>query len=185
MVVKSVGEGLDRVLDKAVTKKTPQSAGAQVRYLVKQMKGTKAVAELLGVSQRTVQRYMKGDIKKPRDARLAGQMGEEVRKRWQPKVKERAKRRAATAGLMIDVRASLGYVADGDSTDQARERHITVALSASSAEKIFAAQGDTEDKMREAVAEALRVDYFQQGGTRAASLDEVRMLSVRNIEFGL
>ncbi|MGW5779829.1 telomere-protecting terminal protein Tpg [Streptomyces sp. NPDC003863] len=184
MVVKSVGESLERVLDKALTRPVPKSAGAQMRFLVKQLKGTKAVAQLLGVSQRTVERYVKDQIKKPRPE-LASRMQDEARKRWQPKVKEKAKQTAASQGLMIDVRASLGYESDEGATDQARERHINVALSASSAERIFAAQGDTEDKMREAVAEALRLDYFQQGGTRAAGLDKVRMLNVQNIEFGL
>ncbi|MGW4027388.1 hypothetical protein [Streptomyces sp. NPDC005009] len=36
-----------------------KSAGAQMRYLVKQLKGTFTVAGLLGVSQRTVERYNK------------------------------------------------------------------------------------------------------------------------------
>ncbi|MGW4779517.1 telomere-protecting terminal protein Tpg [Streptomyces filamentosus] len=187
MVVKSVAEGLDRVLDKAVTRKAPQSAGAQVRYLVKQMKSTKAVADLLGVSQRTVQRYAKGDIKRPRDPRLAGRLGEEVRKRWQPKVKERARKTAAsTQGLMVDVRASLGYEAAAGSTDEARERHLTLALPPHHAARIFdAQQHGGEPQMRQAVADALKEVYFQQRGTRAASLDEVRMLNVQHIEFDL
>ncbi|MFI8515305.1 telomere-protecting terminal protein Tpg [Streptomyces sp. NPDC085460] len=184
MVVKSIGEGLEQVLDKAVTRKPPQSVGAQARFLVEKLKSTKAAADLLGVSPRTVQRYLKGEITHPR-AKVAGQLKEEVRKRWQPKVKERAKKQAAARGLMIDIRANLGYVADERKTDQARDRHITIALSPASAERIFAAQGDTEDRMRQAVAESLRQDYFQQGGTRAAGLDEIRMNNLHNVEFGL
>ncbi|CAM5648957.1 hypothetical protein STANM337S_06529 [Streptomyces tanashiensis] len=60
MVIASVGEGLDRVLDKALTRPVPKTAGAQMRFLVKQLKSTKAVVQFLGVSQRTVERDVKG-----------------------------------------------------------------------------------------------------------------------------
>jgi predicted transcriptional regulator len=36
-----------------------------MRYLVKQLKGTRPVAELLGITQRTVERYVKDQIKSP------------------------------------------------------------------------------------------------------------------------
>ncbi|MGW8765936.1 telomere-protecting terminal protein Tpg [Streptomyces sp. NPDC055815] len=185
MVVKTVGEGLDRVLDKALTRPVPKSAGAQMRFLVKQFKGTQAVAQLLGISQRTVERYVKDQIKKPRPE-LAARMQEEARKRWQPRVKDRAKKAAATSqGLMIDVRASLGYAAPAGTTDEARERHLTLALPPHHAGQILAAQVRGERDMRQAVADALKEVYFQQRGTRAASLEEVRMLHVEHIEFDL
>lgn len=185
MVVTTVGEGLEKVLDKALTRPVPKSAGAQVRFLVKQLKGTKAVAELLGVSRRTVERYAKGDIKKPRPE-LAARMREETHARWQPRVKGKAKKTAVTSqGLMIDVRASLGYEAQAGTTDEARERHLTLALSPHHAGLILAAQERGERDMRQAVADALKDVYFQQRGTRAASLEEVRMLTVQHIEFDL
>ncbi|MGY3340934.1 transcriptional regulator with XRE-family HTH domain [Streptomyces filamentosus] len=185
MVVKTVGEGLEQVLDKALTRKAPQSIGAQARFLVKKTGSTKAAAELLGVSPRTVQRYMKGEIKNPHP-RVAGRLGQEVRKRWQPKVKEKARQAAVSSnGLMINVRASLGYEGPAGTTDQARERDLTVALSPRHAEKIFAAQELGEQRMREEVADALREVYFQQRGTRAASLEKVHMLNVAHIEFDL
>ncbi|GAP47080.1 terminal protein TpgL [Streptomyces azureus] len=37
-----------------------------MRYLVKQLAGTRTVAEALGVSQRTVERYVKDKIRRPR-----------------------------------------------------------------------------------------------------------------------
>ena len=49
-----IGDGLERADREAFTRPIPKSAGAQMRYLVKQLKGTRAAAELLGVSQRTV-----------------------------------------------------------------------------------------------------------------------------------
>ncbi|MFJ2027857.1 telomere-protecting terminal protein Tpg [Streptomyces sp. NPDC087897] len=185
MVTKTVREGLENVLDKALTRPVPKTAGAQMRFLVKQLKGTKEAAGLLGISQRTVERYVKGDIKKPRPD-LAARLYTETHRRWQPKVKDRAKRAAATSqGLMIDVRARLGYEAPAGTTDEARERSLTLALPPHHAEQIFAAQQRGESHMRQAVAEALKEVYFQQSGTRAASLEEVRMLTIEHIEFGL
>ena len=39
------GDGLDAAVQKAFTRPAPKNAGPQMRYLVKQLKGTKAVAE--------------------------------------------------------------------------------------------------------------------------------------------
>jgi hypothetical protein len=44
----------------------PKSARTQMQYLVKQTKGTEAAADLRGITQRTVERYLKGQIKHPR-----------------------------------------------------------------------------------------------------------------------
>lgn len=71
------------------TRPAPKSAGAQMRYLVRQLGGTKAVAQMLRISQRTVERYVKDQIKKPRPD-LAGRMEREVKARWQPQVRARA-----------------------------------------------------------------------------------------------
>ncbi|MER6574050.1 XRE family transcriptional regulator, partial [Streptomyces sp. NPDC001093] len=51
-----IGDSLDRAPEGAFTRPAPKSAQAQMKYLVKQLKGTKAVAQLLGVSQGTVER---------------------------------------------------------------------------------------------------------------------------------
>ncbi|MEU0116389.1 hypothetical protein ABZ137_22510 [Streptomyces bobili] len=37
-----------------------------MRYLVKRLKGTKAAARALGISQRTVERYVSGKLERPR-----------------------------------------------------------------------------------------------------------------------
>ncbi|CAM5246090.1 Homeodomain-like domain-containing protein OS=Streptomyces microflavus OX=1919 GN=Smic_87570 PE=4 SV=1 [Streptomyces microflavus] len=60
-----IGDGLDAAVQRAFTRPTPKSAGAQMRYLVKQLGGTKAVARMLRVSQRTVERYVKNQIRNP------------------------------------------------------------------------------------------------------------------------
>lgn len=62
----TVGEELDKAVQGAFTRPVPKSAGAQMRYLVKQhQRSTGRVAELLGISQRTVERYVKNQIKTP------------------------------------------------------------------------------------------------------------------------
>ncbi|MFD3716663.1 XRE family transcriptional regulator, partial [Streptomyces sp. NPDC058677] len=47
------GDGLEAAVQKAFTRPAPKSAGAQMRYLVKQLKGTRAVAQMLRISPRT------------------------------------------------------------------------------------------------------------------------------------
>ncbi len=122
------GDGLDAAVQKAFTRPAPKSAPAQMRYLVRQLKGTRAVAQLLRISQRTVERYVKDQIKKPRPD-LAARLEREVTKRWQPQIRARARQKAATTGgLVLDTRARLGYTAPIGSTDEDRVRHLTVAL---------------------------------------------------------
>ncbi|TSB19358.1 telomere-protecting terminal protein Tpg [Streptomyces benahoarensis] len=181
------GDGLDKAVQKAFTRPTPKSAGAQMRYLVKQYKGTKAVAQTLRISQRTVERYVKEQIKKPRPD-LAARLETEVKRRWQPQIRAKAREKAAsTGGIAIDTRARLGYVAPIGSTDEDRIRHLTVALPPHHAARLFEAQeqGSSDDRLREIAAEALKEVYFQDGGRRAGSLEEVRFTDVEHLEFDL
>ncbi|MER6167358.1 telomere-protecting terminal protein Tpg [Streptomyces violaceorubidus] len=181
------GDGLDAAVQKAFTRPAPKGAPAQMRYLVKQLKGTKAVAQLLRVSQRTVERYVKDQIKKPRPD-LAARLDREVRKRWQPQIRARARQRAATTdGIVIDTRARMGYTAPIGSTDQDRIRHLTVALPPQYAARLFEAReaGADDARLQEIAAEALKEVYFQDSGRRAGSLEEVRFTDIEHVEFGL
>ncbi|MFF1959872.1 telomere-protecting terminal protein Tpg [Streptomyces sp. NPDC058220] len=181
------GDGLDQAVQRAFTRPIPKSAGAQMRYLVTQLKGTKAVAQMLRVSQRTVERYVKDQIKKPRPA-LASRLEREVKARWQPQIRAKAREKAATTGgIVIDTRARLGYTAPIGSTDQDRIRHLTVALPPHHAARLFDAQdqGANDQQLREIAAEALKEVYFQDGGRRAGSLEEVRFTDVEHLEFDL
>ncbi|MFJ8664077.1 telomere-protecting terminal protein Tpg [Streptomyces sp. NPDC093795] len=181
------GDGLDKAVQQAFTRPAPKSAGAQMRYLVKQYKGTKAVAQMLRISQRTVERYVKDQIKTPRPD-LAARLDRAVKARWQPQVKAKAREKAAsTGGIVIDTRARLGYTAPIGSTDQDRIRHLTVALPPQYAARLFDAQeaGATDAHLREIAAEALKEVYFQDSGRRAGSLEEVRFTDIEHLEFGL
>lgn len=181
------GEGLEAAVQKAFTRPAPKSAGAQMRYLVKQLRGTKAVAQMLRISQRTVERYVKNQIKKPRPD-LAARLEREVKKRWQPQIRAKARQKAAaTGGIVIDVRARMGYTAPIGSTDQDRIRHLTVALPPQYAERLFDAQeaGATDQQLKQIAADALKEVYFQDGGRRAGSLEEVRFTDIEHLEFEL
>ncbi|MGV9245569.1 telomere-protecting terminal protein Tpg [Streptomyces sp. NPDC003710] len=182
----TVGEGLEEALQKAFTRPVPKSAGAQMRYLVKQLKGTRAAAELLGITQRTVERYVKDQIRKPR-RELAERLEREVRRRWQPQIRARAKQQAATrTGLVIDTRARFGYTAAPGTTDDPRLRHLTVALPPEYAARLFDAQeaGAGERQLRDIAADGLGEIYFRDRGRRAHGLD-VEFTDVEHVEFDL
>ncbi|GLX49070.1 hypothetical protein Shyhy01_20200 [Streptomyces hygroscopicus subsp. hygroscopicus] len=181
------GDGLEAAVQKAFTRPAPKSAPARMRYLVKQLKGTKAVARTLGISQRTVERYVKDQIKKPRPD-LAARLEREVMKRWQPQVRARARRTAATTGgIIIDTRARIGYTAPVGSTDDARIRHLTIALPPQFAARLFDAQeaGAGERQLQRIAAEGLKEVYFQDSGRRAGQLEEVRFTDIEHVEFDL
>ncbi|MFD9243114.1 telomere-protecting terminal protein Tpg [Streptomyces sp. NPDC059556] len=180
-------DGLDAAVHKAFTRPAPKSAGAQMRYLVKKLGGTKAVAQMLRISQRTVERYVKDQIRKPRPT-LAARLEREVKARWQPQIRARARQKAATTGgIIIDTRARLGYTAPIGTTDQDRIRHLTIALPPLYAARLFDAQeaGASDAHLQQIAAEALKEVYFQDGGRRAGSLEEVRFTDIEHLEFDL
>ncbi|WP_310728293.1 telomere-protecting terminal protein Tpg [Streptomyces sp. N2A] len=168
-----IGDSLDKAAAKTATRPIPKSAGAQMRFLVKQHKGsTKAVAQLLGISQRTVERYVKDQIRRPR-RELAARIEREVRKRWQPRVRRKAQQRAAQrTGITIETRARFGFTAAPGTTDDGRIRLITQHLPPAYAARLFDAQaaGATEQQLQNIAAEGLQEIYFKDSGRRADGL---------------
>ncbi|WP_322872279.1 telomere-protecting terminal protein Tpg [Streptomyces goshikiensis] len=181
-----LGDGLNQAVQKAFTRPIPKSAGGQMRYLVKQYKSTKAAATALGITQRTVERYVKDQIKKPRPE-LADRIEREVKKRWQPQIRAKAKKTAAsTGGIVVDTRARFGYTAAPGTTDDGRMRHLTVALPPEFAGRLFDAQdaGASEQQLRDIAAEGLQEVYFKDRGRRAGGL-LVEFTDIDHIEFDL
>ncbi|MFF7705599.1 telomere-protecting terminal protein Tpg [Streptomyces lydicus] len=182
-----IHDSLDKAAERTATRPIPKTAPAQIRYLVKQYKGsTKAVAHLLGISQRTVERYVKDQIKHPRKA-LSARMEREVRARWQPRVRERAKQRAATTGgIVIETRARFGFTAAPGTTDDGRIRLITQALPPAYAARLFGAQdaGAGEQELQAIAAEGLQEVYFRDRGRRADGL-LVDFTDIEFVEFAL
>ena len=124
-----IEDALKRAAANTATRPIPKSAQAQMRFLLKTEKGsTRALAARLGVTQRTVERYLKGTLRRPRKD-LAARLEREVRKDWQPRVQQRAKKHAASrGGIVIETRARFGFTAAPGSTDDGRIRRITQHL---------------------------------------------------------
>jgi hypothetical protein len=119
-----------------------------------------------------VERYLKGQIRTPRPE-LAAKLVAEVRKDWQPRVRERAKRQAATStGIVIETRARFGFTAAPGTTDDGRIRLITQHLPPDYAARLFDAQaaGATEQQLQNIAAEGLQEQYFKDRGRRADGL---------------
>jgi predicted transcriptional regulator len=174
-----ISDGLQRAIEAQFTRKPPVSTQARAKFLVKQYGGTRAVAELLGVSQRTVERYLTGQRRTPPPA-LAARLDAEVRRRWQPLVRRRATRRAATTtGITIETRATFGYDAPAGTTDEGRLRRITQHLPAAYAERLFEANeaGASDAELARIVADGFAEHYFRDGGRRAQGLD-VRLTGI-------
>ncbi|MFF9077897.1 telomere-protecting terminal protein Tpg [Streptomyces sp. NPDC014735] len=185
-MVDSLGDSLDRALEGAFTRRIPQSAQAQMKYLVKQLKGTKAAAQALGISQRTVEWYVSGKLKRPRQE-LRGRIEREVKKRWQPQVRAKARKKAvSTGGLVVSTRARFGFTAAAGTTDDARIRDITQALPPEYADQLFAAreQGATEQQLQQIAADGLARMYFRANNSRAHGLG-VEFTDVEHIQIDL
>ncbi|MFG2097304.1 telomere-protecting terminal protein Tpg [Streptomyces sp. NPDC048612] len=185
-MVDSLGDSLDRALEGAFTRRIPQSAQAQMKYLVKQLKGTKAAAQALGVSQRTVERYVAGKLKRPRRD-LRARLEREVKARWQPQVRAKARKKAAsTDGFVVSTRARFGFTAAPGTTDDARVRDITQALPPAYADRLFTAreQGANEQQLQRIAAEGLAQMYFRANNTRADGLG-VEFTDVERIDIEL
>jgi hypothetical protein len=179
-----IGDTLDEATAEHFTRPLPKSAQAQMRFLVRQLKGTRPVAELLGISQRTVERYVKGQLKRPRRD-LAVRLTAETRRRWQPRVRERARQQAAaTGGIFVSTRARFGFTAAPGTTDDPRVRHINQALPPDYAARLFAAQeaGATEARLRAILAEGLGEMYFRDRGRRAQGLS-VEFSDIEDLEL--
>ncbi|MBT2408133.1 MULTISPECIES: XRE family transcriptional regulator [unclassified Streptomyces] len=172
MPTSDIDDSLTRADESHFTRPIPKSPQARMKFLVKSTKSTKSAAQLLGISPRTVERYVKGQIKTPRPE-LAARLEAEVRKRWQPLVRKRARDKAArTTGLVIETRARFGFTAAPGTTDDGRMRRITQHLPPEYASRLFTAQesGATESQLRAIAAEGLQEVYFKDNGARATSL---------------
>ncbi|MFS8204673.1 telomere-protecting terminal protein Tpg [Streptomyces sp. CWNU-52B] len=182
----SLGDSLDQALEGAFTRRIPQSVQAQMKYLVKQLKGTKAAAQALGISQRTVERYVAGKFKRPRRD-LRDRIEREVKKRWQPQIRAKARKKAtASDGLVVSTRARFGFTAEPGTTDDARIRDITQALPPVFADRLFTAreQGATEQQLQQIAADGLAQMYFRDNNRRAHGLG-VEFTDVEHIQIDL
>lgn len=177
-----IHDALERADQETFTREPPKGLQARINFLLKQLKTTKAVAQEIGVSQRSVERYRKGERKKP-PKDIAARIDAEVRSRWQPQVRKRRRKQAAsTTGITVETRARFGYTAPIGTTDDGRFRRLTVHLPATYAQRLFDARdtGASDQQMREIIAEGFKEVYFQDGGGRALGLSDV---AINDIDY--
>ncbi|MFC8277684.1 telomere-protecting terminal protein Tpg [Streptomyces sp. NPDC057271] len=168
-----IEDAIERADSEAFTREPPKGLKARINFLVGQLKTTKAVATEIGVSQRSVERYRTGERKHP-PKDIADRIETAVRARWQPKVRGRRRKQAATStGITVETRARFGYTAPVGTTDDGRMRRLTVHLPPAYARRLFDAQqqGATDQQMRDIVAQGLQEVYFKDGGRRATGLE--------------
>ncbi|WP_424892194.1 telomere-protecting terminal protein Tpg [Streptomyces sp. XH2] len=184
---------LEEAADTAFSQPIPKTLGARIRFLLKQEKdlsraeAARAVAEKIGKSQRTVERYRDNEIKtaKPETAAV---IEAEVKKLWQPLVRARRLQEAITTkGIKVDVRGKFGFTSPRGTTNDPRYRRLTRRLDADVARQLYEAKnaGASDDDLAQIVADGLRDDYFTDGGTRAQTLQQVELTDIDHIRFGL
>ncbi|MGW1658403.1 telomere-protecting terminal protein Tpg [Streptomyces atratus] len=176
-----IEDAIERADREAFTREPPKTLQGRISFLMKQLKTTKAVAQELGVSQRSVERYRKGERKHP-PKDIAAKIDDAVRSRWQPQVRKRRRKQAAATGITVETRARFGYTAPVGTTDDGRFRRLTVRLPAAYAQRLFDARdtGASDQQMRDIIAEGFKDVYFQDGGGRAMGISDV---AINDIDY--
>ncbi len=179
-----IDDAIERADREAFTRQPPKTLQARINFLIKQLKTTKAVAAEIGVSQRSVERYRKGERKHPPKG-IAARIDDAVRRRWQPQVRKRRRKQAATTGITVETRARFGYTAPIGTTDDGRFRRLTVRLPAQYAQRLFDARdaGASDQQMRQIIAEGFKDIYFQDGGNRAMGLSDVTLNDIDYLDL--
>ncbi len=152
---------------------------------MKQLGTAKAVAAELGVTADSVNRYRRGARKNP-PKDIAAKIDAAVRSRWQPQVRKRRQKQAATSGgITVETRARFGYTASVGTTDDGRFRRLTVHLPPEYARRLFDARdaGASDQQMRGIIAEGFKEVYFQDGGGRAMGLSDVAINDIDYMDF--
>lgn len=180
-----IEEAIERADRESFTRQPPKTLKGQIGYLLKQMGSAKAVAQELGVTADSVNRYRRGARKHAR-ADVAVKINDAVRQRWQPQVrKRRQKQAAASGGITVETRARFGYTAPVGTTDDGRFRRLTVHLPPAYAQRLFDARntGASDQEMRGIIAEGFKEIYFQDGGNRATGLSDVTLNDIDYLDL--
>ncbi|MFG2540120.1 telomere-protecting terminal protein Tpg [Streptomyces sp. NPDC048511] len=173
--MEEISQGLERLLH---TRPLPSTTLSRLRTLLRREDGsTRQVAALLGVSQRTVQRWVTRD---PARRTRPGIRHQEaiaglLRARWQPRVRARRRAQAEEDGVIVHTRARFGFRAGPGTSDDPRRRLITVHLAGAVTREMLAAldTGAGEQHHRLVLSRALSHAYFRDSGQRAHHLHAV------------
>ncbi|MEU2856706.1 telomere-protecting terminal protein Tpg [Streptomyces syringium] len=180
-----IEDAIERADREAFTREPPKTLKGQIGYLIKQFGSAKAVAQEIGVTADSVNRYRRGARKNARTD-VAAKIDDAVRARWQPQVrKRRRKQAAASTGITVETRARFGYSAAVGTTDDGRFRRLTVHLPPTYAQRLFDARdaGASDREMRGIIAEGFKDVYFQDGGSRAMGLSDVEINDIDYMDF--
>lgn len=180
-----IEDAIERADREAFTREPPKTLKGQIGYLLKQLGSARAVAAEIGITADSVNRYRRGARKHP-PKDITAKIDSAVRARWQPQVRKRRRKRAAsTGGVTVETRARFGYTAGPDSTDDARFRRLTVHLPPAYAQRLFDARdaGDSDQQMRGIIAEGFKEIYFQDGGGRAMGLSDVEINDIDYLDL--
>jgi DNA-binding transcriptional regulator YdaS (Cro superfamily) len=183
-VTGEIEDAIERADREAFTREPPKTLKGQIGYLLKQLGSAKAVAQEIGVTADSVNRYRRGARKHAR-ADVAAKIDDAVRSRWQPQVRKRRRKQAAATGITVETRARFGYKAGPLSTDDGRFRRLTVRLPATYAQRLFDARdtGASDQEMRGIIAEGFKEVYFQDGGGRAMGLSDVEINDIDYLDL--
>ncbi|WP_331719042.1 XRE family transcriptional regulator (plasmid) [Streptomyces sp. NBC_00289] len=177
-----IDDAIERADREAFTRQPPKTLKGQIGYLIRQLGSAKAVAQEIGVTADSVNRYRRGARKHARPD-VAAKIEDAVRQRWQPQVRKRRQQQAATTGgITVETRARFGYTAPIGTTDDGRFRRLTVHLPPAYAQRLFDARnvGASDQQMRGIIAEGFKEIYFQDGGGRAMGLSDV---AINDIDY--
>ncbi|MCX4704199.1 XRE family transcriptional regulator [Streptomyces sp. NBC_01373] len=180
-----IDDAIERKDREVFTRQPPKTLKGQIGYLIRQLGSAKAVAQEIGVTADSVNRYRRGARKHAR-ADVAAKIDEAVRARWQPQVRKRRRKQAATTGgITVETRARFGYTAPVGTTDDGRFRRLTVHLPPEYAQRLFDARdaGASDQEMRGIIAEGFKDVYFQDSGSRALGLSDVAINDIDYIDL--
>ncbi|MFE7547960.1 telomere-protecting terminal protein Tpg [Streptomyces gardneri] len=179
-----IDDAIERADQEAFTKAPPKTLKGQVGFLRKYL-SSQEIGEEVGVTADSVNRYRRGARKHARPD-VAAKIEAMVRERWQPLVRKRRQKNAATTGgITVETRARFGYTAPVGTTDDGRFRRLTVHLPATYAQRLFDAReaGAGDQEMRRIIAEGFKEVYFQDGGGRAMGLSEVEINDIDYLDL--
>ncbi|MFE7512147.1 telomere-protecting terminal protein Tpg [Streptomyces sp. NPDC057540] len=177
-----IEDAIERADRETFTRQPPKTLQGRINYLLRQLGSAKAVAQEIGVTADSVNRYRRGARKHARTD-IAAKIDNAVRQRWQPQVRKRRQKKAATTGgITVETRARIGYTAPVGTTDDGRFRRLTVHLPPAYAQRLFDAHdtGASDQQMRQIIAEGLKDIYFQDSGSRATGLTDI---AINDIDY--
>ncbi|WP_411078289.1 telomere-protecting terminal protein Tpg [Streptomyces sp. cmx-10-25] len=180
-----ITDAIERAGQQHFTRRPPVTLKGQIGFLIRRLGSAKAVAAEIGVTADSVNRYRRGARKHARPD-VAARIHGAVTSRWQPQVRQRRQRQAATTGgITVETRARFGYTAPIGTSDDNRLRRLTVHLPPAYAQRLFNARdtGADDRELRAIVADGFKDVYFQDGGTRAIGLSDVQLTDIDYLDL--